>query len=207
MNEPVKTYTLKVIGPNLVWEFKYNLEGYLKSFEILEGQLSEKTQRWLFHPSRFPYTENACKSFKCIKNVELLEADLDLSFDVFWNTYNRKVGKKVQAQNSWKKLSKSDKILALKGIKKYDRYLSRKHGVEKAYPSTYLNQRQWKMNTAQQTKKNNRRYYLHRQIKKKGVRYNPALKTVYWPFNQPLNNSHVKTLQCDFDYSVQTEIE
>ncbi len=53
----------------------------------------------------------------------------------------------------------------------------------------------------------NRRYYLHRKIKKKGIKYSPFLRTVYWSFSKPVDNNHVANLQREFNYSVQLEIE
>lgn len=52
----------------------------------------------------------------------------------------------------------------------------------------------------------NRRYYLHRQIKKKGIRYNPSEYTVYLPYDHQIIDKHVLLLQAEFAYAIQTEI-
>lgn len=138
---PLTTYIVKGKNTSTVWEFKYHLNGVFASFEILEGELTFKQKRWLFDFNRFPYSENAIQSWKSINNFQIEVGDPDLSFDSFWKTYGYKVGKKAQTENIWDKMSKSDKIKCLLAIPSYNRYLSRKPGMEKAYPSTYLNQR------------------------------------------------------------------
>ena len=55
-------------------------------------------------------------------------------------------------------------------------------------------------------KSNNRRYYLHSKIKKKGYRYSSILKTVYIPYDLENIDNNVLELQKKFNYSIQTEI-
>ncbi|TSE02806.1 hypothetical protein [Aquimarina algiphila] len=57
------------------------------------------------------------------------------------------------------------------------------------------------------TKRENRRYYLHRMIRKKGIRYSPTEHTVYWGWNHDMNDIHVAQLQQEYSYSIQTEIQ
>lgn len=56
------------------------------------------------------------------------------------------------------------------------------------------------------SKQTNRRYYLHRMIKKEGISYNASNHTVYWPWDKVCDNKHVNQLRKEFDYNVQTEI-
>lgn len=144
MEEPLTTYTVKGRNFPSVWIFKYDLEGNLKEWKLEEGVLSEKQRAWLFHPSRFPYLENAIKThFMSIRNLEVTVGVPDLSFEYFWKLYENKKGKKLMAERSWNKLSKSDRINALAGIKHYNNSLRRSGGIAKAYPATYINQRYW----------------------------------------------------------------
>lgn len=140
---PVTTYTITGKNTGHIWQFKYRLNGVFDSWQILEGELTEQQAIWLFNPARFPYTETMCQGWRCIKNFDVVVGEPDLSFETFWSAYNYKVGKKVSTQKSWERLSKADRLAAIKGIAKYNRFLARKHGLEKAYPSTYINQRQW----------------------------------------------------------------
>jgi hypothetical protein len=140
------TYTVKSKQDGYVWQFKYRLNGDLKAFEILEGKLSVTQMKWLFSQGNFPATEIVMKTGwipKLRKNFEIEVGEPDLSFDAFWNAYAHKVGKKVMAENSWKKLGRATKIKALMGIKRYNNHLRLHPGVAKAHPSTYLNQEYW----------------------------------------------------------------
>lgn len=147
MNEPLKTYN--VIGSSFkgVMVFKYNLNGVLVVFELLDAdELESKQVVWLFS-SRFPYKENQIGTFRAIKNFTVSEGEFELTFDMFWNAYKYKV-KRVMAEKAWNKLSTDDQIRAVAGIKHYDSFLKRKRNMEKAHASTYLNQRYWEDNWA-----------------------------------------------------------
>jgi hypothetical protein len=145
METPVTIYTVKGRNFPTVWEFQYDLNGVLKLFKLLEGTLTETQRKWLFNPNRFPYLENEIKGWKSIKNIELIIGQPNLEFDTFWDVYKYKI-KRVVAERAWKKLSKADRINAIKGIEKYDGFLKRKHNQSKANPATYLNQRYWEDN-------------------------------------------------------------
>ncbi len=142
MSELLTTYTVKGKTSPIVWEFKYDLNGVLREFKLLEGELTEMQRKWLFFHTRFPYTENVIKSWDTvIKNFEVIVGEPDLSFDNFWKAYNYKVGK-IPAEKAWNKLSKSNRLNAFKAIKPYNAYLRRK-GIEKAYAQKYLNQQKF----------------------------------------------------------------
>lgn len=142
MTEPLTTYTVKGKNTPTVWEFKYDLKGVLKDFKLLEGELNEQQQTWLFHKARFPYYENSMKSWqKAIKNFEVIVGKPDLDFTTFYNLYRYKVGK-LEAQRAWKKLNKADQLKAIKQIKAYEGFLHRKR-IEKVHPATYLNKRRF----------------------------------------------------------------
>lgn len=137
------TYTVKSRKDGFVWEFKYNLNGSLKAFKLLQGQLSDTQTNWLFKAGNFPYHVDIMTRVwmaKLRKNFEISVGEADLSFENFWNTYGHKVGKKKMAQTSWGKLSKANKIKALIGIKKYNNNLKLYPGQAKAHASTYINQ-------------------------------------------------------------------
>lgn len=138
------TYTVKSQNDTHIWEFKYDFNGHLRVFKILEGELSDKQLKWLFGGTNFPGNEDIMKTVwmkKLRSNFEVVVGEPDLSFESFWNAYNHKV-KKVVSERAWNRLSKKDRMDALKAIKSYESYLHRK-GVAKAHPATYLNQRYW----------------------------------------------------------------
>lgn len=139
------TYTVRSKNTDDVLEFIYDLNGVLTSFKILRGSLDGRKAKWLFSP-RFPAFESMMKTIwmkepEYTKNLRIEAGELDLSFETFMKAYRHRI-KKQQAKKAWEKLSKADKIEALKGIKSYDAYLVRKQ-VPKCNPQAYLNQRRW----------------------------------------------------------------
>lgn len=140
------TYTVKSKQDGYVWQFRYQLNGDLVGYEILSGKLSEKQVKWLFNGGNFPATESIMKAVwmpKLRANFEITVGAPELTFEAFWNAYGNKVGKKKMAENLWNRLPKADKIKALAAITDYNRYLSRKPGIDKAHATTYLNQQYW----------------------------------------------------------------
>jgi hypothetical protein len=138
------TYTVKSKKDKYVWEFKYDMDGSLKSYKILEGKLAGTQMEWLFSSGNFPANENVMKNVwmqKLKKNFEVSVGEPDLSFETFYNTFGNKI-KKNKAEAAWKKLSKADKILALQKIKSYKGYLKRKQ-VAQMNPEAYINQKRW----------------------------------------------------------------
>ncbi|MEZ7494490.1 hypothetical protein QO206_03270 [Leeuwenhoekiella aequorea] len=142
--EQVTTYTVTGVNTPVIWQFKFDLNGLLKEFKIIEGSLNDKQIWWLFDKDRFPYIEQRIKGWTAISNLKVEIGEPDLSFEAFWASYNHKV-KKTMSETAWNKLSKRDRIEALKAIKPYDGYLKRK-GIAKAHASTYINQRYWEDN-------------------------------------------------------------
>jgi len=138
------TYTVTGTNTNIVWQFKYRLNGLLYQFKLIEGQLDEKQTNWLFIKGKFPYTEKQIQGWKAIKNFKIEVGKPDLSFDAFWESYNHKI-KKSMSETAWKRLSQKDQMSAIAYIPTYDKYLHRKH-VAKAAPSSYLNQKYWEDN-------------------------------------------------------------
>jgi len=142
MSEICTTYNIKSKQDGFVWQFKYTLNGDLKAFKILSGQLTGNQMKWLFSGGNFAANESIMKSVwmqKLKKNFEITVGDPDLSFEAFWNTYGKKHGKRKMAENSWNKMSKAKRIKAMLGIKRYVNHL-RLEGTAQAHASTYLNQ-------------------------------------------------------------------
>lgn len=53
---------------------------------------------------------------------------------------------------------------------------------------------------------NNKRYYLHRVIKKQGYSFNARQHVVFVPFTQESYSEQVLRLRDEFNYSIQSEI-
>lgn len=121
--EQHKTYTLKGRRVDIIWIFRYNLDGSLYSFTIHKGILDAKQYFWLFTEGRFPLDEKTILEFKKYfsKYFIIEEINPKMDFPYFWETYNKKALKK-QASDYWKKMKEEDRILAILGIKKYREY-------------------------------------------------------------------------------------
>lgn len=77
------------------------------------------------------------------KKVSLKKTPADLSFDRFWQLYDKKASKKKQAQNIWNKMSRGDKVQCMLFIPKYS-HMKQLDNTEKMYANTFLNQELWK---------------------------------------------------------------
>ena len=64
-----------------------------------------------------------------------------VSFDIFWESYDRKVGKK-RALAKWNRMSVADRRAAIAGIGRMKAYYDAK-GYDLPHPSTYLNGEKW----------------------------------------------------------------
>lgn len=140
--EQLITYTVKSKEKPLLFLFKYDLNGNLKVFEILEGELTPAQQSWLF--AHFPTNEVLMKTVwqkdkAYTTKFEIIKAAPVLDFENFWNIYNNKVSK-ADSEKQYNKLKDADKIKCFLSIKGYDKYLA-KTGVAKAHLSTFINKR------------------------------------------------------------------
>ena len=139
--EQLTSYTVKSKNSDNVWIFKNDLNGFLKEFNRLEGELSQTQVQWFFFKGNFPYDEQLIKSWrlKLKANFEITIGESDLSFEALWNLYDHKV-KRVEAEKQFSKLKEADVIKCFLSIKGYNKYLQKK-GTGKAHLSTFINQR------------------------------------------------------------------
>lgn len=139
----LKKYTVRAKNTPILMIFEYDLDGHLRHYNLIEGELTAKMVRWLFTLGHFPHREAGINSWTAISNFEILTTEPDVTFDTFYHLFNYKV-KKVGAQKTWERLSKLDRLNAIRGIKPYINFLRRQNGrQQQANPQTYLNQRYW----------------------------------------------------------------
>lgn len=125
-----------------IWQFKYNLKGILIFFNVLEGDLSEKQEKFLYLDGNFPWKESQIKQWsKLYKTATVEVGEPDLSFNNFWKLYDLKV-KKDLSEKAWHKLGDSDKIKCFLRLKKYNQNLA-KTGQAKAHLVTWINQKRF----------------------------------------------------------------
>ncbi|MBF2710036.1 hypothetical protein [Flavobacterium soyangense] len=135
------TYTVKMQSGS-VWQFKYNLTGILIYFNVMEGDLSEKQEKFLYLNGKFPWKESHIKEWtKLYKTTTVEVGEPDLSFENFWKRYDLKV-KKEASEKAWNKLSDGDKIKCFLRLKKYNTNLARTNQA-KAHLVTWLNQKRY----------------------------------------------------------------
>lgn len=137
----IKTYTVKMQSGS-IWQFKYNLNGILIYFNVMEGDLSEKQEKFLYLDGKFPWKETHIKEWsKLYKTTTVEVGEPDLSFEHFWKLYDLKV-KKENSEKAWHKLNDADKIKCFLRLKKYNANLARTNQA-KAHLVTWLNQKRY----------------------------------------------------------------
>lgn len=72
----------------------------------------------------------------------VVEADYEVTFDMFWKKYNKKINK-ARCIMLWNKLNKTMTVQAFHGIEAYDKYLKKESWRTKADPETYLRNKYW----------------------------------------------------------------
>ncbi len=133
------TYTVKIRSGE-IWQFKYNLNGVLVFFNVMEGDLSEKQEKFLYQAGKFPFKEAHLQDWEKRyppTKVEITPADL--SFEAAWQQYDHKIAKQ-DAEKSFKKMSESEKIKFFLSLPAYERYL-KSSGIAKCHLATYINKK------------------------------------------------------------------
>jgi hypothetical protein len=73
----------------------------------------------------------------------IVEADFLVTFEMFWNKYDKKINRK-RCEPLWAKLSKVDQVKAFYGIDAYLKHLTRRESWRtKADPEKYIRDRYW----------------------------------------------------------------
>jgi hypothetical protein len=131
-----KVYTVKMQSGD-IWLFKYNLKGVLVFFDVLEGDLTDKQEKFLYLEGKFPWKEAHIETWKKLyKTIAIEVGELDISFKALWNLYDNKVSK-FDAEKAFNKLSDADKIKCFLAIPGYKKYLAKK-GTGTAHLATFI---------------------------------------------------------------------
>lgn len=141
--ELAKTYTVKMQSGD-IWQFKYNLKGVLIYFKVVEGDISEKQEKFLYLDGKFPWKEAQIKKWSELYKKTIVEiGEPDLSFATFWKMYPpNPLSKKKLAQERYNKLKEADKIKLLMKIPEYIR-LKTKDDTKFPYAEVFIHQRWW----------------------------------------------------------------
>lgn len=76
------------------------------------------------------------------RNIQLIELDREVTFEMFWDAYKYKTSGKIEAEKAWKKLTKDDQIAAFDYIPVYNSIL-KTNKANRLHGSTYLNAKRW----------------------------------------------------------------
>jgi hypothetical protein len=138
-----KTYTVRG-DSGTVLQFKYALNGILIFYQVIDGELTEKLETFLFREGKFPWKEDHIKTWaKQYTKVQIEVGEPNLEFEVFWKMYPANpLSKKKIAKERFDKLSKADKIKLLMKIPEYKK-LKQKEGTAYPYAEVFINQRWW----------------------------------------------------------------
>ncbi len=127
-------------------DLTYNHLGQLVEMRM-DGEFDTEAHEKAFR--NMPLTLEKYKSLKWT-NTTIQEVPTDLSFIAFYNPYENKVDR-IDAEKFWNKMNDTDKMGAIVGIPKYDRYLSVK-GTSKLSPWRYLKRRVWEWEELKKTR-------------------------------------------------------
>lgn len=120
-------------------ELLYNFNGVLIGIDTSKSDLEGMTLMHFKHsvPVQVDLITTAFSS-----STTIVEAEFEVSFDMFWNAYSKKINK-PRCKDIWSKLSLAKRVAAWQGIAVYDNYLKVNSWRKKCDPETYLKKESW----------------------------------------------------------------
>ena len=137
----MKQFLLEGKKTGIEMVFKFDSNAYLTAFEVF-AEMTDTQRIWMYQ--NMPKTIADLRRLQTANpsTIKITEMELDLSFDLFWNTYAHKVGNKTRAKKLWEKLPNKERVKAINWHREYCRQLTiTTHG--KMNPETYLYQARW----------------------------------------------------------------
>lgn len=89
-----------------------------------------------------PHVDDIANPNRFTGGTVIVEAEFEVSFEMFWKKYNKKINKS-RCILLWGKLNKSVQVQAFFGVDGYDKYLKKESWRNKADPETYLRNQYW----------------------------------------------------------------
>jgi hypothetical protein len=120
-------------------ELIYNQEGDLTMINTRQSDLKSTLLAHFKHsvPVHVDAIETAFSN-----ETTIVEADFEITFDMFWNEYGLKINRK-RCEQLWDRLSTSKKVAAWLGIVEYKKFLKANEWRKQADPETYLKKEYW----------------------------------------------------------------
>lgn len=119
-------------------ELIYN-DGILAHVNFTNAEMQMETAK-MFIRCISLHQENVSDNFG--GSTKIIESDVEITFDMFWKQYQKKINK-ARAVKLWDKMTVSDRAAAYVGIRPYNKYLFENKWRSKADPETYLRNRYW----------------------------------------------------------------
>lgn len=120
----------------------FNADGLLVIIDISNTDMKDVFANWIYRNVPV-HIDQFFEFMKGRQGVKCVEASIDITFEMFWDKYGKKINKK-RCEQIWSRMSKAKQVAAFYGIDKYDRYLVQlKWDRTKADPETYLRKEMW----------------------------------------------------------------
>ncbi len=91
--------------------------------------------------AKFPLVNDIAQVIEGTK-ATIIEADFEVSFEMFWKKYNKKINK-FRCIKLWEKIDKTNQVKAYFGVDGYSKFLKKEEWRSKADPETYLRNQYW----------------------------------------------------------------
>lgn len=121
-------------------EIFYNASGLLFKIDLSNALMEPATIK-AFKAAVPPVMDDLLKGEGFTADTTIIAADVEVSFDMFWNAYNKKINR-IRAEKLWHKLTKVQQVNAFTGVAPYDKFL-KKTDRFKADPETYIRNQYW----------------------------------------------------------------
>jgi dienelactone hydrolase len=131
----------KVTSPAYTGEasLTYNRNGEIIVIDLSETNMNAELKH-RFKGAVPVYDGNLGKQF--LSPAVVVESEIVITFEMFWEKYDYKFHRD-RAEALWKRLSKTDKLLAFYKLDKYHQFLRKSGTQAKLHGDTYLRGRAW----------------------------------------------------------------
>ncbi len=120
----------------------YGQNNELLLLDFLHAEIGVDQIQWIKDRMPAMYFKNNFLSHFGKANLNFISSDFDVTFQQFWDFYNKKINK-GRCLPKWNKLSHSERVKAYFGVKVYFNYLKGTGFRSKADPERYLNDKMW----------------------------------------------------------------
>lgn len=121
-------------------ELLYDVTGRLVRIDISKTNM-DLNQVQKFKERVSALQGSLIESFNGTK-VTIVEGEFEVSFDMFWIAYSKKINKQ-RCEALWSKMSLAKRVAAWQGIAAYDNFLKLTSWRKKCDPETYLKKESW----------------------------------------------------------------